>query len=635
MRRPLAAPGARPLRRGTCRTGAAVALYRFERDGWTIDDVAAEMKRQTYRDGWLPGYVYAMVKRSPARTSTSPRSPSTTTALPRAMVHTPARRRRMSVDPVTATGRSCAFGPIGRSRDWIAPDSLAWIAFVALASGFVLVGGGNLDPGQIESRLGLAAGAGIGPFGQVFGGWEPSLWPAQVAPSVLWSWAEGGRPTTAALRWPSAIAGILIGLILTRRAASVLGPRAGVMVGVCLFGSVALIDRSAGAGIDLIAGLATVAALDRLLGRGSDLVAGAWTGLAFLAAGWPPLVLIVLATVVIGRPESSLSFRLLRPARGGRGLVGLGSERRARRGVGRGSGPPLDAEIGLVAGPRGRPAGPPLEPLRRLGRFEVGPRGLVGRRTGPRPRLAPDGRGVPAGRDVRPRPRPRRRVPALAGLAVVAAACCDRAWAGSVSTAARRVFLTLAVTSVVLWVALVMVGGTYLASAVSYYRGVSIVLMVLGLATAVAGWAAVRKREPKLALAAVIAVAVGLKIAHAGYYVPEWNYRHSQGPWGRAIGQWVPPRLPIYTIHTWPTDLAFATGRPIRQLPDPRALAFHLADHPQLVLLLDSEFEHWPEDAPPLIKVAAFRDQRGQGRVLARTEGDFSWRRMAGVARDE
>ena len=52
--------------RGTCRTGAAVALYRFERDGWTIDDVAAEMERQTYREGWLPGYVFNMVRRRPA-----------------------------------------------------------------------------------------------------------------------------------------------------------------------------------------------------------------------------------------------------------------------------------------------------------------------------------------------------------------------------------------------------------------------------------------------------------------------------------------------------------------------------------------------------------------------------------------
>jgi protein tyrosine phosphatase (PTP) superfamily phosphohydrolase (DUF442 family) len=52
--------------RGTCRTGAAVAMYRFERDGWTIDDVALEMRRQTYRYGWLPGYVYAMAKNKPA-----------------------------------------------------------------------------------------------------------------------------------------------------------------------------------------------------------------------------------------------------------------------------------------------------------------------------------------------------------------------------------------------------------------------------------------------------------------------------------------------------------------------------------------------------------------------------------------
>ena len=51
--------------RGTCRTGSAVALYRFERDGWTIEDVAAEMRRQTYREGWLPGYVFNMTKDRP------------------------------------------------------------------------------------------------------------------------------------------------------------------------------------------------------------------------------------------------------------------------------------------------------------------------------------------------------------------------------------------------------------------------------------------------------------------------------------------------------------------------------------------------------------------------------------------
>jgi protein tyrosine/serine phosphatase len=52
--------------RGTCRTGAATALYRFERDGWTIADVSAEMRRQSYKDGWLPGYIFQMVRSRPA-----------------------------------------------------------------------------------------------------------------------------------------------------------------------------------------------------------------------------------------------------------------------------------------------------------------------------------------------------------------------------------------------------------------------------------------------------------------------------------------------------------------------------------------------------------------------------------------
>ncbi|WP_165244176.1 fused DSP-PTPase phosphatase/NAD kinase-like protein [Paludisphaera soli] len=63
------APDRRPVlvhcARGTCRTGSAVAMYRFERDGWTIDDVSAEARRQTYREGWIPGYIFAMARNKP------------------------------------------------------------------------------------------------------------------------------------------------------------------------------------------------------------------------------------------------------------------------------------------------------------------------------------------------------------------------------------------------------------------------------------------------------------------------------------------------------------------------------------------------------------------------------------------
>jgi protein tyrosine/serine phosphatase len=62
-------PARRPVlihcARGTCRTGTAVALYRLERDGWTVDDVAVELKRQGYPQGWIAGYALQMVKKRP------------------------------------------------------------------------------------------------------------------------------------------------------------------------------------------------------------------------------------------------------------------------------------------------------------------------------------------------------------------------------------------------------------------------------------------------------------------------------------------------------------------------------------------------------------------------------------------
>ena len=96
-----------------------------------------------------------------------------------------------------------------------------------------------------------------------------------------------GRPSPAAVRWPAALAGIIAGWMIARSMDKALGLRAGVLFGICWFGSLALIDRSAATGLDLILGLATLASIDRLITRGSDRVAGLWAALAFLAGGWP------------------------------------------------------------------------------------------------------------------------------------------------------------------------------------------------------------------------------------------------------------------------------------------------------------------------------------------------------------
>jgi hypothetical protein len=520
-------------------------------------------------------------------------------------------------------------GP-ARVPSWFWPA----VVWTVLAAGFVLIGGGNLDLGEVEARIGIAAGEPLGPLGRVSGGWEPSVWPAPVVLSRVWAWGEGGTPTAASVRWPAAIAGLTIGLILSRRLSTTLGARAGLLVALSWFGSVALIDRSAGAGLDLIAGLATVGALDQLVGRRAGWGAGLWAALAFLAAGWPPLVLLALTTIVLVRRDEirpiglilpplmmvvwSIWALCIAPEVWGAALAWPLKQPMAWR-----------MAVGVLA--LGLPWSPlaalALSPSVRDGWPEPGRRAVLGW-------LQVAGVGLLVGTVV-PGLAPAARVAALAGLAVTAAACADRAWVGSVSATARRSCLALSALVVGLWVVLVIAGGIYVAGAVPYYRGLSILLIALALPTALVGLVAVLKGDARRSLLALIAVAIGLKVAHYGYHVPEWNYRFSQGPWGRAIGQWVVPHWPIYTLNAWPADLAFATGHPFRPLAHPRVLGFQRTTWPKYVLMLAPDFENWPDDAPPLVRVATFQDQHGQERILARTAGEFSWRSLQQSRRDD
>ncbi|HEX8200435.1 MAG TPA: hypothetical protein VF590_08105 [Isosphaeraceae bacterium] len=519
-----------------------------------------------------------------------------------------ARLRRLRVD-ISEPG-----GPGLGSRTLLA----------ALAVGFVLLGGGSLDLGPGEARLGLAAGDAVGPLGRVFGGWDPGLLPGRVLPSQLWAWGEGTFPTSASVRWPEAIAAVLIGLIVARRVGRGLGPRAGVLTGLALFGSVALIDRSAAGGVDWLAGLGVVAALDRILGTRSDAVAGLWAAFALLAGGWPALVAIVLPVVVLGRPGRTLSAPLLVPP-----LIALIGWSAWALSAGRAEAWGAALALPLTRKPcwwlplAALGLGLPWSPLAALAAWRPVRAGW------PAPGralvlgwLQVSGASVLAGTLI-PGLAAAARMPALVGLAVTAAAVGDRFWADGqrLPVGARRAFLGLALALALIWALIVAPAGGYLAAAVSYYRPASILLIGLALGTALAAVASARARNPRGAIGALVAVAVGLKLAHAGVYVPEWNYRSSQGPWGRAIGQWVPPTWPIYTVHTWPADLAFATGHPVRQLPNEKSLGFEPTARPLFVLLHPAEFEHWPASAPALIPVRSFEDQHGGRRILARTPG--------------
>jgi hypothetical protein len=518
------------------------------------------------------------------------------------------RLRKLRFDP-TRAARGSDLGVLG--------------AVLALLAGvFVLIGAGNRDLGPIESKLGLAAGAGLQPLGQVYGGWEPGLWPLPVALSSAWAWAEGGWPTSAAVRWPAALAGVASGLILARSMARALGPRAGVWMGLCWYGTLALIDRSAGTGIDWMVALGLIGALDRALTHSLDWVAGFWAAWAFLAGGWPPLVVVGLALVILGRHGMGRGW----------GLIG----------------PPVVAVVAwsawaLAVAPAEAWAAAWTLPLTQkpdwllpLGVVALGlpwsPLALAAAWRSTREGWPAPGRAWVLGwfqgavvalivGMVLPGLAASARGPALAGLAVVAAAVCERVWAGSAPKAARRVALGVGLAVAWTWAALNVVQGGYLIAAVAYYRPIAVVLLVTSLAVGLVALGAAGRGEGRWALWAVLVVAFSVKAAHWGVYVPEWNYRFSQGPWGRAIGQWVPHGWTIYTTLGWRHDLAFATGRPVQHIADARLLNYKDRAHPLFVLLSAPEFDHWPADAPKLIKVRTLQNEHGATRVLARTEG--------------
>lgn len=511
-------------------------------------------------------------------------------------------------------------------------------ALAVLAGLLVVWGVESRDLGPEEAELGLAAGSPVGPLGQVYGGWMTGLLPGRVLPSQLYVWVfcEGGLPNEASVQWPTVGALLAMGWVVSYRVRRTLGGVAGVLTALALFGSVALIDHSAALGFDAMTGLWVVAALDRVLGKGSDWKAGLWAGLAVFAGGWPALLAIVLPLMVVGRRGSYLSARLLVPpvvaflgwtawmiGSGVPGEVwGEAIVRPLRSGTNWGY-----AGVILAAGLPWSPfAGLMAWRSVRQGLSEESRRLVLGW-------LQTAGACALAGTLI-PGLGPVAWLPTLVGLAVSAAAGIAMVVSGRAGRGARWSLLLGSLVVGVAWAVLEIVGGTYVAAAAPYYRYQAAPLAALGIVTVAFSVVGTFERRCWWAVGVLVATAIGLKVAHAGIVVPEWNYRVGPGMAGRAIGQWVPPRSSIYTTHHWPYELMFATGHPIRQLASPRLLEYELGEMPTYVLLLESEFENWPAKAPRIQKVHRFESASGQIRVLARTEGDLMARPQAHLSEE-
>lgn len=507
------------------------------------------------------------------------------------------------------------------------PSARLWRgpALVLIGLIFVMVGGADSELRSADARVGLAARAGVGPLGQVYGQWRPDVWPLRVAASRLaMALEEPGQPLSGTVLWPSAIAGLVAGWLVARRLMSLEATRLSLLFGFAWFGSAALIDHSSSLGFDFLTGMATIAALDRLMSRGSGWVAGFWAALAFLSGGWPPLVVVALAVIVLGRRDADFSLKLIAPpvlvsAVWLAWAVQSASVEAAAAALAW----PLTQKPAWTLGLEVLFLGLPLAPFALL---------LV---SGPlRKTLRDSGRGLvldwlqiglaaAIGGSIIPGLAPAARCVALIGVLVAAAGALDAAWSGLLSQRARRAFLGIVFALMVCWVFVSIYGGYLMTITFPYYRPVGIVIAVLSVVMAGVVWWSFETRSARRSVVAMLMLTACLKLIHWGYYTPEWNYRYGQGPSGRAIAQWLMPNWTVYTTHQWSEELAWTIGRPIRQLAGPRHLAYPATSESRHVLLLEPEFENWPEHAPKLIKVASFEAPYGDRRILARTEGEL------------
>lgn len=502
--------------------------------------------------------------------------------------------------------------------------------FTLMLAVFVLWGATRLEIGPQEARLGMAAREPLGPVGQSFGGLDPAIYPGPLAAIKAWSVLEEHGPGQESMRWPAAIFAGIIGVALTLRSEWICGKTAALTVGFCWLASLAVVNRSGEFGLDFFTGLGVVLALNSTItsqGR-LGLKIGLLTSAAFLCGGLTPVILVVAASVILCRNSAGLTLPFLAVV-----LATVGGW--SAWALNEISAEAWAASIALPVTFRSGSSFPTIALSLCLPMAFAAP-AAFGKKV--RDPWAPVRQDYVSGwwtvsamclfvGTILPQFARAALLPVVAGCSVVS----GHVWATALKARSFQALglagRWLAVASGLLVGAVVVAGipmAIYVSMAIPYYRAVSLVWAGLLALTALVCVKGLVRGETRRVFVSLVLLAVGLKLAHTSIYVPEWNYRRGQGPWGRAVGQWVPAKWPIYTLHGWSTDFAYATGHNFRQLTHPRFLpdpAKTETGRPSFILLHPADFERWPKTAPPIVKVFEFYDQSGRSvrRVLART----------------
>ncbi|MFM1801234.1 MAG: hypothetical protein RJA81_586 [Planctomycetota bacterium] len=510
--------------------------------------------------------------------------------------------------------------------------------FLSLVAFFVLWGGSRLDIGRQEARLGMAARETFGPVGQSFGGLDPGIYPGPIAIIKAWGLMEKHGPGQEAIRWTTAICASLIGIALTLRSEWLCGKVAAISVALCWLSNLALINRSGEFGLDFYTGLGLVLALNETVAKKGMLTwkAGIFTGISFLCAGLAPVILVLVNSIVICRSSAGL-----RPAFLAIVIATVGAW--SAWALNTISAEAWAAAIALPMAVRSGSSFPTIALCLCFPMILAVPaffsQTLREKWSEERREYVSNWWTISAlclfiG-TILPQFSRSTLIPVIAGFSVVAGHVWATAWADQkfklLGSAGRWLAMSSGFMVIVLTIIAIPMG-TFVSMAIPYYRWTALLWVCLTGLSSILYVNGVLKGEARRVIVALLVMLVSIKTAHVSIYVPEWNYRRSQGPWGRAVGQWVPGGWPIYTLHGWQTDFAFATGHNFRQITAPRFLPDMDQSpngRPNFILLHPADYERWPKFAPPIQKVAEFQDNSGRGtaRILARTGPEqVNWR---------
>ena len=227
------------------------------------------------------------------------------------MLEEAANEHRLELDLGGPIVETRIFGRITR-RGW--PGcAVSWVrlAWVSLALVFVILGAIDLDLGPAEARLGRRPAKKLGPLGQVFGYWAPTCGRPKSSQSCSVGsnrWVGRARRPS---RWPAALAG-------NHRRLDAGSPDVAGARDPCRGSVRDLLVRQPGADRSIggdRAGFRSWAwprwqrstAIFTRIRPGRRI----WAALAFLAGGWPPLVVMGLAIIAIGQDVGFFSRRLL------------------------------------------------------------------------------------------------------------------------------------------------------------------------------------------------------------------------------------------------------------------------------------------------------------------------------------